>query len=338
MLDCLRFWTTLNRMASLFRPRFSVVVPVFNAIQHLRACLESIRAAIRRYGNAELIVIDNGSTDGSYELLCADYASDAKIEQDKEATVAGLRNLGARVAGGDYLSFIDADCVIDEDYFERAASILASLDTAAVGSMYDLPPHPRWIEETWYLLHRLPKDSYVNFLNSGNFIIARDVFDRIGGFDESLITGEDAEICLRLRATGHNIYHAREVRAMHLGNPKTLWGFVRKQVWQGLGMFGTAKLKWLDKPLLLTFGHLFLTAAGIANLFVAWTNLLWRVAVLAVTVALAPAAAFIYRSAQTGKFQRPLQSMFLYWLFLNSWVYALLLIVTGRAGKAARLR
>lgn len=52
---------------SEIRGKFSIIVPVFNGKNHLRACLDSILAATASYGNAELLVIDNGSTDGSYE-------------------------------------------------------------------------------------------------------------------------------------------------------------------------------------------------------------------------------------------------------------------------------
>jgi glycosyltransferase involved in cell wall biosynthesis len=325
-------------MTGMFRPRFSVVVPVFNGIEHLRTCLESVTAAIGRYQNAELIVVDNGSTDGSYELLLGDYVSAAKTFQQKGVTIAALRNFGARAAGGDYLCFIDADCVIGQDYFERAASVLASLDAGAVGSMVDLPPRPQWIEKTWHMLHAPVKDGYVNYLNSGNFVVKRAVFERIGGFDETLITGEDAELGVRLGAAGFKIYESQEIKAIHLRNPKTLRQFVRRQVWHGLGMFGSAKIDWFDKPLLLTFAHLLLPAAGAINLFVSWTGLGWRVVAFAVSLALAPVAAVTYRSIQQGKLQRPLRSMLLYSLYLDSRIYALFLIACGRTGGRGKLR
>lgn len=322
----------------MFRPRFSVVVPVFNGIEHLRTCLESVTAAIGRYQNAELIVVDNGSTDGSYELLLANYAATAQIFQVEDVTIGALRNYGARVASGDYLSFIDSDCVIPQDYFERVASVFASVDAAAVGSMCDLPTPAHWIEKTWHMLHAPVKDGYVNYLNSGNFVVKRAVFERIGGFDETLTTGEDAELGVRLGAAGFKIYESQEIKAIHLRNPKTLRQFVSRQVWHGLGMFGSAKIAWFDKPLLLTFAHLLLTAAGAINLFVSWTGLGWRVVAFAVSLALAPVAAVIYRSIHQRRLQRPLRSILLYWLYLNSRVCALFLIACGRMGGRSKLR
>jgi glycosyltransferase involved in cell wall biosynthesis len=320
------------------RPRFSVVIPVLNAIEHLNKCLDSVMAASARYQKAELIVVDNGSTDGSYEILMGDYAPVAKIIQQSDITIGAVRNLGARAANGDYLCFVDSDCILSEDYFEQAASVLASLGVAVTGSLLDIHPEPRWVEETWDLLHRRPKDSYVSYLNSGNFIIAREVFEKIGGFDETLVTGEDAEIGLRLGASGFKIYDSRQIKAVHLGYPKTLRAFIRRQVWHGLGMFGSARVNCFDKPLMLTFAHLFLSAAGIANLFVAWADLAWRAIFFFVAAFLAPAAAVVYRSVQTGKLRRPLRSAFLYWLYLNSRIYALLLIVIGASRNPARSR
>jgi glycosyltransferase involved in cell wall biosynthesis len=322
----------------MFRPRFSVVMPVLNAITHLKECLDSVTAAVGRYQNAELIVVDNGSTDGSYEMLLANYASAAQIFQQTGITIGALRNFGARAASGDYVCFIDSDCVISEDYFEQAASVFASLHVAATGSMLRIDSRPRWIEETWDLMHRRPRDAYVSYLNSGNFIVARNVFEKIGGFNEALLTGEDAEIGMRLGAGGFRIYDSSQIKAFHLGYPKTLRAFVRRQVWHGLGMFGTARIGWFDKPLLLTFSHLLLIIAGIANLFIGWADLVWRGVAFVLLAFLAPGVAVIYRTVQTGRFQRPLRSTFLYWLYLSSRVCALLLIAAGASRRSARLR
>src|SRR5208282_5458299 len=96
--------------------KFSVIVPVFNGKQHLRASLDSILAAMERYGNAELIVIDNGSTDGSYEVLLNEYGTRARVLQIRGITVAAMRNRGTALADGEYLSFIDSDILIGTDY------------------------------------------------------------------------------------------------------------------------------------------------------------------------------------------------------------------------------
>src|SRR5258708_32495237 len=103
--------------------RFSVIVPVFNSKDHLRVCMNSILAAIDRYPDAELIVLDNGSDDGSYEILLNEYAARARVQQLCGVTVAALRNRGAALAEGEFLSFIDSDCIMDAAYFEQALQV-----------------------------------------------------------------------------------------------------------------------------------------------------------------------------------------------------------------------
>ena len=129
--------------------KISVIVPVFNSKEYLRTCLESVTAAINEYGAAELILIDNGSTDGSYEILLSDYKNAAQVCQIKGVTISALRNHGARLAQGEYLSFIDSDCVIPKHYFHSAMAVFTSREADAAGCYYSLPETPCWIEETW---------------------------------------------------------------------------------------------------------------------------------------------------------------------------------------------
>src|SRR5579885_1084525 len=129
---------------------FSVIVPVLNSRGYLHTCLNSILQAANQFGNAkvELIVVDNGSTDGSYELLLNEYASHATVQQFRDITVGALRNRGVALSSGEFLSFIDSDCEIHPDYFERAEQILRT-SADATGCQVDIPDQPHWIEKTW---------------------------------------------------------------------------------------------------------------------------------------------------------------------------------------------
>ena len=303
--------------------KISVIVPVFNSAAYLRQCLDSIVAAIQEYGNTELILIDNGSTDGSYEMLHSLYGQLAKIHQVQGATVAALRNFGAQLASGDYLSFIDSDCVVPRRYFVRAIEILASTKAASTGCKVTMPDHPTWIEETWMRLHEPIRDSYVHYLNSANFIVNRVAFDSVGGFDERLVTGEDAEIGLRLLSGGFKIYQSRSLAVVHLRNPKTLITFFRKEVWHGLGMFGTFKRSALDKPVLMTFLHLFLNLVGLATLLLSRVGVYERLGIFLVLSAFAPAATVFFRSFKRGGIYRPIRSWFLYWIYYMARIQAL---------------
>jgi len=317
------------------QPEFSVVIPVYNSIRHLKACLDAVRAAIRRHGGVELIVLDNGSTDGSYELLMSACGSEATIRQEPGVTIARLRNLGTRLARGRWLSFIDSDCVVPEDYFERATAVLATVGAHGTGSRYTLPttPPPRWIEVTWHQLHDRQRDGYVTYIPAGNFVVSRAAFDAVGGFQEALTTGEDAELGQRLVAAGYRIFESHAVTAQHLGNPKTLRAFFRQQTWHGLGQFGTVRGRKLDKPVAMTALHGLLNLAAIASLVLGSLPLALRLALAAALVFLAPLLTVLFRAR--GKFMRirPLRALLLYHLYYDARLWAALLTAVGRTTR-----
>jgi glycosyltransferase involved in cell wall biosynthesis len=310
--------------------RISVIIPVFNSILSLQVCLDSVLAAMNEYGNAELILVDNGSTDGSYEKILADYGTRAQILQVKGVPVSAVRNFGVRAAKGDYLSFIDSDCIVPRDYFHQAIRAFESTDLDATGSMCEIPSAPRWIEQTWHGLHKRDADGYVHYLNSGNFIIRRTAFQAVGGFNEHLVTGEDAELCQRLRVAGFKVYECQAVRAVHLGNPKSLRAFFKRNAWHALGMFGTFKHAPLDKPLLMTVAHFALSVIGAASLLLPWGGLLKRVAVFVLFSAFAPGVTVLVRWARIRKVYRPLRSFLLYYLYFSARVLALLKLISMR--------
>lgn len=296
-------------------PQVSVIIPVFNSKATLKACLDSVLAATSHFGDAEVIVIDHGSTDGSYELLCSGYGHIARIVQQKGGTIAALRNHGARLAQGEYLCFVDSDCVISEQHLENAMGVFERVGPDATGCKYDLPSSPHWVEETWAGLHRRAQDGYVNYLNAGNFVIKRTVFEKVGGFDERLPTDEDSDLGGRMLAAGFNIYEAHDVSAVHLGNPKSMVGFFKKELWHGSGMFRMHRRPYLDKVFLATILHVCLFTLGIILAFALKISPGWRVAAALIGLLPVPAATLCFRFGKSGRVYRPLRALLLYSVF-----------------------
>ena len=296
----------------------SVVIPVYNSMRTLATCLNSVLEALGRVSSSELIVIDNGSTDGGFELLQRAYTHVARIDQIKGRTIASLRNSGARLAQGQYLSFLDSDCVVLPAYFEKAMRVFAQVHPDATGCKYDLPPQPHWIEETWQTLHRRPQDGYVEYLNAGNFIIKREVFEKVGGFDENLATDEDADLGWRLRAAGFRIYEASDVSAVHLGNPKSLRSFFQKEAWHGLGMFNLRKHSVFDKVLLATFLHCCLLLLAVIGIILPRVPASGRLGLALFGLLFVPSLTLAFRFAKLGRVYRPLRCLLLYWIFFGA--------------------
>ena len=97
----------------------SIIVPVYQAGKYLEKCIKSILD--QTFTDFELILVDDGSNDGS-EKICDDYAKkDARIKviHQKNQGVSSARNAGMNCAEGDYIAFVDADVWIETDMFEQ---------------------------------------------------------------------------------------------------------------------------------------------------------------------------------------------------------------------------
>ncbi len=320
-------------MKSLGRQPITVVVPTLNAQHHLSTTVPSLLAAGRQYGAVFFVYVDNGSTDGSYEFLERIAAPDVRVVSRPDCTIAAARNYGAGLSSSTFLSFIDADCAIPKDYFERAVDVISRDGVSATGCEIDLPDAPHWIETAWHDLHYVGRERDVSYINSGNFFVLRSAFDAVGGFREDMRTGEDAELGARLNAAGHRIRASPRVRAIHLGNPKTLRQFYRRMVWHGLGVLGTSSWRTVDRPTAMLATHLALTGLGIALLFWLRAPLAARVGLFIALQLTVPAATVIYRSARARFTSRVVQGLLLYWLYYWARAQALSLVAFGRAGS-----
>lgn len=103
----------------------SVIVPVYNASKYLRPCLDSILS--QSYPDFEVLLVDDGSTDGS-ETICDEYAqgdSRIRVFHKTNGGVSSARNLGLNQAQGEFVCFVDADDVVPKDCFENLTSNLS---------------------------------------------------------------------------------------------------------------------------------------------------------------------------------------------------------------------
>jgi GT2 family glycosyltransferase len=317
-------------------PAISVVIPVFNKREFVAACLESVARAAARAGDVEIVIIDHCSTDGSYELACQ-YRDRAIVDQISGGTISAVRNHGARLARGGLLVFIDSDCVVGDDYFETLRSLVATTDAEALGCEYDIPTRPHWSERVWYDLHVVREDGYRHFINAGNFAVQRAAFDAVSGFDERLVTGEDTDLCARLREAGYRIFESQRLHVVHLGNPKSSGAFFRKQVWHGLGGFSRVMLRRPNKATTMVMAHLVALSAAVA-IAIGAVGLPWQGrAVFALGLVLAvPTITVAYRYVETRRVVNPPAALWLYMLFYLARVKALITVLFRRRGEEQR--
>jgi GT2 family glycosyltransferase len=285
-------------------PSLSVVIPVLNGERFIGRCLEHLRRELRK--GDEIVVVDNGSRDRTLEIARA--AADIKVLVVPRATIAGVRNRGAAVATNDVLAFLDADCLVQPGWRASIERILSDPGVSATGSYCDVPEAASWIERAWWSSR--PKHEHrASFLISGNFVIRKKVFDRIGGFDETLITDEDTDISERLVSTGAVLIEAPSVRVIHLGSPKTFVGFFRKEKWHATSITARA----IDRPMLLTF--VFVATCTLAALVVPLGLRGWRaVAAMMILIMIAPTITATYNVAKHGNYRYFFQLLPLYFV------------------------
>ena len=124
--------------SSSYPIKISVVIPVFNIVDFLPICLDSVLK--QTYKNIEVILIDDGSTDGS-EKICDQFLSidsRVKVYHKNNTGVSDSRNLGVRMSNGDYVCFIDGDDFIEHEYFENAVTVLSTHSPTLLINSYKL--------------------------------------------------------------------------------------------------------------------------------------------------------------------------------------------------------
>ena len=211
----------------------SIVIPAFNEARDLPESLASLRELIADE-RTQVIVVDNGSSDDTGRIAAGQGVEVVRIDR---STVGAARNAGVALARGRVLAFLDADIVVTQGWIAAIRELAALPDWRGEisGDVVDVSTRPSWLERHWFgaIYRRGPR----HHLNSGNLVIAREDFLRIGGFDASLISGEDAELCQRALARGMRLAPRRGLHVHHLGFPRTVGQFMRREIWHGRGDF-----------------------------------------------------------------------------------------------------
>jgi GT2 family glycosyltransferase len=209
----------------------SFIVPVRDDARALALCLESVKGNVYPRDLIEFVVADNGSTDESPAVA---RAHGARLLSLPGVRVAGLRNKAAAVARGDVLAFVDADHEIAPEWIAGAVDVLRDERIAAVGAIYSAPAAGTSIQRTYGVLRgRTVGRHETAWLSSGNLAVRRIAFEQIGGFDESLETCEDVELCQRLHVAGWRVVADERLWSVHKGDPKTLRELFVSERWRG---------------------------------------------------------------------------------------------------------
>ena len=211
--------------ASDFSIDVTVIVPVHNGGSDLSRCVDAIRSATG--DSAELIVVDDASSDGAVERAGDSRPWIRAIRTGEKPVGPGVaRNLAAASARGTWLVFVDADVLVHPDAIERLLEPLRKADpfasiAATIGSYDDRPEAPgvaaTYANLRHHQVHQHARNPVPGFW-TGLGAVRRDAFESVGGFDSAFgrPSIEDVEFGLRLSALGRTVEVVPEAQGTHL--------------------------------------------------------------------------------------------------------------------------
>lgn len=199
--------------------RVSVLIPVYND-DRLKGCLEALAAQTLPRDRFEVLVIDNGSKEPQHDLVTA-YPFARMLSEPTPGSYAA-RNRALPEARGDVIAFTDADCVPDPRWLEAG---LAMIDAAPgpiviagrVDVFAKVPGRPTAVEliDIAFAFDQKRTVEASRYAVTANVITPKAVFDRIGTFDQTLLSGADGEWSQRAAAAGIPVVYGHDAAVAH---------------------------------------------------------------------------------------------------------------------------
>jgi GT2 family glycosyltransferase len=228
-------------------PKCSVVIPTCNEGELLAMTVASVLAD-SAYPHLEVVVVDDGSTDGSTEPL-AHIDDRVRLLRGELLGLSRARNWGAEEATGDVLVFLDAHCRVFAGWLSELVSALAAPDVALVGPAFRLLESDErrgcgmtWVNDqldtAWFELTEVSEQFEVPLLPGGCQAFRAETFTQLGRYDEGMTRWgfEDIEISVRAWLLGYRIlgvpaalvaHHFREERVFDVTQEGILYNYLR---------------------------------------------------------------------------------------------------------------
>jgi GT2 family glycosyltransferase len=226
-------------------PEIGVVIIGVNVERYLADCIRSVQTANYPAGRLKIVYVDGGSRDASARIA-GEFENVAVIElNDRHPTPGRGRNAGWKHLSTPLIQFMDADTVIDPDWFERAFRALDDATAAVCGHRREKYPlknaYHRFTEMEWH--YETGPCRYFG----GEAIVRRSVLEATGGFDEDLVAGEDPELSYRIRLNGRQILRIDAPMSVHDINMTTFRQYLKRAYRSGYA-YAEIALRFIRNP------------------------------------------------------------------------------------------
>lgn len=231
----------------------TVTIVNYNTVAKLRDCLQSIRDTTAGMA-LETIVVDNGSKDGSVDMVRTEFPEVRLIATGENLGFGRAHNRAMVVGTGRYFIVLNPDTIVEAESFQRLVAFMdRTPDAGACGpTVFDaagalahsghhdftlfsvaanafnvraiLPSDAvmrrhfgRWLGRVHSAYHPHDTVRAVDWIDGACLVVRREAYQQTGGFDEGIfLNGEDFDWCFRMRQAGWRIYHVPEARLQHL--------------------------------------------------------------------------------------------------------------------------
>ena len=190
---------------------FSVIIPTYERPEELEKCLKSLISEQQKGAPSyELIVTDDSRTDACHNLVSKEFA-EASWGEGKKSGPAGNRNAGVARAKGEWIVFIDDDCIAQPGYLSAYCKAIGKNPSVGVLEGRIFPDRER---ETW--AEGCPANEKGGLFWTSNLCVKKSIFEKLGGMDEQFeVAYEDVDFARRLRDEGIPSLFVYEAAACH---------------------------------------------------------------------------------------------------------------------------
>lgn len=229
-------------------PSVSVIVPVYNDAKGIADTLDSLLNQSLNPDEYEILVVDNGSTDGSLEVVREYGGGNARVIALEEHRIRGsyaARNKGIANAQGGVLAFIDANVTVPPEYLQSLLRYLHHGELEYMGCRVEVVASADGLAEKYDSIHAFPTDKYFElygFVPTCCLSVRRELLQRTGPFDERLESGGDTEFAKRAERAQARKGFAQDLTVRHPAR-KRYSELLRKRMRLARG---AAQLNYLD--------------------------------------------------------------------------------------------
>jgi hypothetical protein len=228
-------------------PKISIIILNYNTEKLLKDCLASLKK-VKKEVNFEVIVSDNGSTDGSLAMVRKEFQQVKIVENKANLGFAKGNNMARHVAKGKFILFLNTDTIVKKGTLAETAAYLeqnkdvgaitcklvladGSLDkdarrsfptpwvslTHLVLKLDKIFPKSKLFARYWYGYISSEKEHEVDVIQGAYFLVWKKILDSVGWFDEAyFLDGEDIDLCWKIKKKGWKIVYYPQVSILHL--------------------------------------------------------------------------------------------------------------------------